>query len=122
MKSFFRVEHPAGYGLWRNADGTYNPVFPKLTVGKCRDVPMPDSPLYGKDGFRWFSTTESLETLLHWFDIKDIEELSKLGYVVSEYQFEDDSVFFKRLNEYESIIVREKASAHNTIPLEKFKE
>lgn len=83
---------------------------------------MPDSPLYGKDGFRWFSTTESLETLLHWFDIKDIEELSKLGYVVSEYQFEDDSVFFRRLNEYESIIVREKAKTHNTISLEKFKE
>ena len=123
MKSFFRVEHAENkHGPWRTIEGKVDPVFPKLTVGKCRALPMPDDDTYRKDGLRWVATTDKLETLLHWFDIKDIEELSELGYVVAEYLFEDDSAFFRRLSEFETVIVLEKATSYKVIPLDKLRK
>ena len=85
MKAY-RVEDPIQkHGLWRDFDGTVNPVFSKLTVGKCKDMPMEDSDFYRHDGKRWFSATDTMKKLKLWFNALDIVEMEKLGYGVFEF-------------------------------------
>ena len=43
----YRVEDQVKkHGLWRNFDGTWNPVFDQLSEGLSRSLPMEDSELY----------------------------------------------------------------------------
>ena len=47
----YRVEDQVEkHGLWRNFDGTWNPVFDQLSEGLSRSLPMEDSELYRDDG------------------------------------------------------------------------
>lgn len=83
----YRVEDPVGqHELWRGFDGSINPVFSKLTVGKCKDMPMDDSDFYRRNGKQWFSATDAPEKLKAWFDVIDIIEMEKLGYGVFEFE------------------------------------
>lgn len=83
----YRVEDPKGqHGLWRDFDGSINPVFSKLTVGKCKDMPMDDSDFYRRGGKQWFSATDTPDKLKAWFDILDVIEMERLGYGVFEFE------------------------------------
>lgn len=83
----YRIEDPIeGHGLWRDFDGSENPVFGKLTVGKCKDMPMEDSDFYRYDGKQWFSATDEPWKMRAWFDVVDVVELERLGYRLFEFE------------------------------------
>lgn len=103
MKAY-RIEDPiAGHGLWRDFDGSLNPVFGKLTVGKCRNMPMEDSDFYRDGGKQWFSATDEPWKMRAWFDVEDVLELEKLGYLL--YEFEIESC--RAVSEYEIVFTRD---------------
>ena len=80
----YRVENQEEqHGIWRDFDGTVNPVFKHLSQGKCKDMPMEDSDFYRADGLRWFSATDTPEKLKAWFSALDVIEMERLGYKVS---------------------------------------
>ena len=100
----YRVENPKGkHGLWRNFDGTPCDIFDKLTVGKCRNLPMDDNKFYREDGKQWFSATDAPEKLRVWFDVLDIIQMRELGYRV--YEFEVDEI--RTVSEYEVVFTRD---------------
>lgn len=108
----YRVENQIEkHGLWRNFDGTWNPVFDKLSEGLSRDLPMEDSDVYRQQGKAWFSAAPSKETLKHWFSMNDVLELSKLGYKV--YEFELDNT--KQISDFEIIFTRDNIITQNEI-------
>ena len=100
----YRVEDSVSqHGLWRNFDGTVNPVFSKLTVGKCKDMPMGDDDFYRMNGKQWFSATDEPSKLTAWFDVLDVVEMEKLGYRVYEFDVE----FYKTVSQYEVVFTRD---------------
>lgn len=103
MKAY-RVENPIlKHGIWRDFDGVINPIFSKLTVGKCKDMLMEDSDFYRFNGKAWFSATDEPEKLKAWFDVVDIIEMEKLGYRV--YVFDVDE--YRTVSPYEIVFTRE---------------
>lgn len=87
----YRVEDQVEkHGLWRNFDGTWNPVFDQLSEGLSRSLPMEDSELYREGGKQWFSLT-------------DVLELQKLGYKVYEFEL----VNTKEVSDFEIIFTRD---------------
>lgn len=87
----YRVEDQAEkHGLWRNFDGTWNPVFDQLSEGLSRSLPMEDSELYREGGKQWFSLT-------------DVLELQKLGYKIYEFQLVDT----KQISDFEIVFTRD---------------
>lgn len=100
----YRVEDQSEkHGLWRNFDGTWNPVFDQLSEGLSRNLPMEDSTLYREDEKQWFSATPSKETLKHWFSVNDVLELQKLGYKVYEFELANT----KEVSDFEIIFTRD---------------
>ena len=100
----YRVEDPVlKHGIWRKFDGTYNPVWSKLTFGKCRNMPMEDSDFYRTGGKQWFAATDTPDKLKAWFDAQDIAELKYLGYDI--YEFEVDAV--KTVSPFEVVFTRD---------------
>lgn len=100
----YRVEDQVKkHGLWRNFDGSWNPVFDQLSEGLSRSLPMEDSDLYRHDGKQWFSAAPTKETLKHWFSLNDVLELLALGYRVYEFELRD----VKSISEFEIIFTRE---------------
>lgn len=100
----YRVEDQVEkHGLWRNFDGTWNPVFDRLSEGLSRSLPMEDSELYREGGKQWFSAAPSKETLKHWFSVNDVLELQKLGYKVYEFEL----VNTKEVSDFEIIFTRD---------------
>ena len=86
MKAY-RIEDPINkHGLWRDFDGKINPIFSKLTVGKCKDMPMEDNDFYRFNDKQWFSATDKPEKLTAWFDVMDVIEMERLGYKVFEFE------------------------------------
>ena len=79
MKAYRVENQDKGNGIWRNFDGSINPVFKHLSQGKCKDMPMPDSDFYRHDGKKWFAATDTKEKLRAWFSELDIIEMQKLG-------------------------------------------
>lgn len=104
MFSVWRVEDPVGkHGLWRNFDGTRADTFDKLTVGKCRNVPMKDDDFYRQDGMQWFAACDSPDKLKEWFCTQDIVELRKMGQNV--YMFDVREI--REVSDYEVVFARE---------------
>ena len=103
MKAY-RIEDPKrGHGLWRDFDGTINPVFSKLTVGKCRNMPMEDNDFYRADGKQWFAATDEPWKMRAWFDVEDVIELEALGYHLFEFEIFD----CRNVSEYEIVFTRD---------------
>lgn len=108
----YRVEDPKeGHGLWRDFDGTHNPVFSKLTIGKCRNLPMDDSDFYRADNKCWFSSTDTPEKLREWFDALDVVQMQQLGYDVFEFEVNE----WREVNQYETVFTRESIISVNEI-------
>lgn len=104
MFSVWRVEDPVGkHGLWRNFDGTRADTFDRLTVGKCRNVPMEDNDFYRQDGMQWFAACDSPDKLKEWFCTQDIVELRKMGQNV--YMFDVREI--RKVSDYEVVFARE---------------
>ena len=83
----YRVEDPyRKHGIWRDFDGTVNPVFKYLSDGKCKDTPMENSDFYREGGKNWFSATDTPEKLKAWFSTQDIIEMEDMGYSVIEFE------------------------------------
>lgn len=100
----WRIEDPVGrHGLWRNFDGSPSNTFDKLTVGKCRDLPMEDSDFYRFNGKQWFSACDSPNKLKNWFCASDVSELNEIGQHV--YMFEVKTV--RKVSDYEVVFKRE---------------
>lgn len=100
----YRVENEKDQlGLWRDFDGTWNPKFDMLSDGKCRDLPMPHSEIYGFEGKRWFSSAPTKESFKVWFSKKDIEELTENGFSMAEFEVSN----WKVVSQYEYIFPRD---------------
>jgi len=100
----YRVEDQIEqHGLWRNFDGTWNPVFDQLSEGLSRSLPMEDNDLYRQDGKQWFAAAPTKETLKHWFSLNDVLELAELGYKIYEFKLENT----KQVSDFEIIFTRD---------------
>lgn len=100
----YRVENQAEkHGLWRKFDGSWNPVFDKLSEGLSRSLPMEDNELYRYNGKAWFSAAPTKETLKHWFSLNDVLELEKLGYKIYEFELKDT----REVSDFEIIFTRD---------------
>ena len=83
----YGVEDPyRKHGIWRDFDGTVNPVFKYLSDGKCKDMPMENSDFYREGGKNWFSATDTPEKLKAWFSTQDVIEMEDMGYSVIEFE------------------------------------
>ena len=110
----YRIEDQIkGHGIWRNFDGSWNPVFDKLTDGLSKNLPMEDNNLYRTDGRMWFAAAPSRETLKHWFSKKDAEELNRLGYMLYEFEIKDAV----RVSDFEIVFTRDNISAQREIAI-----
>lgn len=110
MKVLYRIDNfEQKRGIWRDWDGNWNPVFDEfLQDGVSKDLPMEDNKTY-QGG--WFAATESLETLIpHWVSFDDLRKLYKHGWVVQSYLCEEQ--YTKKLNDYETIFLKEKATPY----------
>lgn len=104
MATVYRVENQfEQHGLWRNFDGSPSDTFERLTYGKCRNMPMEDSPFYREGGKQWFAATDAPEKLLAWFDAQDIIELRQIGHRV--YAFDVSNI--RTVSEYEVVFTRD---------------
>jgi len=103
MKAYRVENQEKGHGIWRDFDGTINPVFSKLTQGKCKDMPMEDSDFYRQDGKQWFSATDTPEKLKAWFSALDVAEMERLGYKVYEFEISH----CRAVSEYEICFTRD---------------
>lgn len=103
-KTVYRVESEDGkLGLWRDADGTWNPKFHLLRDGKCKDMPMEDSEVYREGGKRWFASAPSRELLKEWFSLEDLCDLQKHGFGIYEFEVSQ----WKLVSEFECIFPRD---------------
>lgn len=100
----YRVENQKdGHGIWRNFDGTLNPVFSKLSDGFAKSLPMPDSDFYREGGKQWFSATDTPEKLTAWFSRQDVLEMLAMGYEVYEFEITG----YRTVSEYEIVFTRD---------------
>lgn len=100
----YRVENPYGkHGIWRDFDGTVNPVFKYLSDGKCKDMPMEDSDFYREGGKNWFSATDTPEKLKAWFSTLDVIEMEAMGYFVIEFEVTN----VREVSEFEVVFTRD---------------
>ena len=99
----YRVEDPyRKHGIWRDFDGTVNPVFKCLSDGKCKDMPMENSDFYREGGKNWFSATDTPEKLKAWFSTQDIIEMEDMGYSVIEFEVTN----VREVSEFEVVFTR----------------
>lgn len=103
MKAYRVEDQTKGHGIWRDFDGTVNPVFSKLTHGKCKDMPMDDSDFYRYNGKQWFSATDTPEKLKAWFSALDVMEMRDMGYSIFEFEI----ISCRVVSEYEICFTRD---------------
>lgn len=111
MKAY-RVENQAAeHGIWRNFDGSLNPVFSKLSDGLAKNIPMPDSDFYRYGGKQWFSATDTPEKLTAWFSKQDVLEMLAMGYEVLEFEITE----CRTVSEYEIVFTRDRIESQRVI-------
>jgi hypothetical protein len=77
----FRLENiESNHGMWYNKNGDFDPFITRLTEGKSADLPMGYNPRYRTEGLEWFSGTDNIEDMKHWFSERDALELFQNGY------------------------------------------
>ena len=110
-KWLYRLEYKDGTcGLWYNGEGKwcFEEGIGSVPGCKTKDLPMDHDERYKQDGRDWFSSCSRKEDLMHWYSLKDAEELIKKGFVFTRYlateyhEYENETVFIK-----ESSLVRE---------------
>lgn len=117
MKAYRVENQEKGNGIWRNFDGTLNPVFDKLSDGLAKSLPMDDNEYYRQGGKQWFSACDEKWKLQKWFSKQDVIEMREMGYEVwefeisncrkvSEYEiaFTRDSIISQRIIDYKEIL------------------
>lgn len=110
-KWLYRLEYKDGTcGLWYNGEGKwcFEQGIGSLVGCKTKDLPMDHDERYKQGGRDWFSSCSNKEDLLHWYSLKDAEELIKKEFVFTRYlateyhEYENETVFIK-----DSSLVRE---------------
>ena len=110
-KWLYRLEYKDGTcGLWYNGEGKwcFEEGIGSVESCKTKDLPMDHDERYKQNGRDWFSSCSNKEDLLHWYSLRDAEELIKKGFVFTRYlateyhEYENETVFIK-----ESALVRE---------------
>jgi hypothetical protein len=87
MKTFYRVANPkTQQGLWYDMEGQFTgQIHGKYDFCAASGLLMPfDSELSG-----FLSAADSIEHLLTWFPIQDIQRLQAEGFVVQAYESDD---------------------------------
>ena len=103
-KKLYRIDNlDTKMGIWRNFDGEFSPIFSQLTVGKCRNLPMEDNPIYRARGKRWFASAPTKYALTAWFCKQDILELMDMGFEIREYE----ATQYKTVSPLETIFTME---------------
>ena len=109
-KWLYRLEYKDGTcGLWYNGEGKwcFEEGIGSVEGCKTKDLPMDHDERYKQNGRDWFSSCSNKEDLLHWYSLRDAEELLKKGFVFTRYlateyhEYENETVFIK-----ESALVR----------------
>lgn len=81
----YRVGKRLGHdGLWYDSDGKQTGLIHKLTEGNAGKLPMGVHPIFRSDGYKWISTTDSIDMLKHWFSLKDMQELLQQDYQIMQ--------------------------------------
>lgn len=110
-KWLYRLEYKDGTcGLWYNGNGDwcFEEGIGSVEGCKTKNLPMDHDERYKQNGRDWFSSCSNKEDLLHWYSLKDAEELIKKGFVFTRYlateyhEYENETVFIK-----ETSLVRE---------------
>lgn len=111
MKAYRVENQEKGNGIWRNFDGTYNPVFDKLSDGLAKNLPMQDSDFYRYAGKQWFSACDDKDKLKNWFSKTDVIEMRKMGYEVYEFEITD----CRTVSEFEIVFTRDSIVSQRVI-------
>lgn len=110
-KWLYRLEYKDGTcGLWYNGKGKwcFEEGIGSLVGCNTKDLPMDHDERYKQGGRDWFSSCSRKKDLLHWYSLRDAEELIKKGFVFTRYlateyhEYENETVFIK-----DSSLVRE---------------
>lgn len=72
-------------GLWYDSKGNYVWTIGELKECKTKDLPMDWDERYHKDGKNWFSSCSNKGDLMHWYSIKNANDLLKKGFVFTRY-------------------------------------
>jgi hypothetical protein len=72
-------------GLWYDSNGNYCFGIGKLEECKTKDLPMDYDERYRADGRMWFSSCSKKEDLMHWYSLKDAQDLIAAGFVFKKY-------------------------------------
>jgi len=72
-------------GLWYDSKGNYVWTIGELKDCKTKDLPMDWDERYHKDGKSWFSSCSNKEDLMHWYSVKDANDLLEKGFVFTRY-------------------------------------
>lgn len=105
MKKLYRIENKKGkHGMWRNFDGTVNPLLDNMEEDlPIKALPMPEDEIYRAEGKEWFSSTDDIEKLKHWFQESDVDALLAAGFEILELIVTD----YKVLSEFEAVFTRD---------------
>ena len=103
MKAYRVENQEKGNGIWRNFDGTFNPVFDKLSDGLAKSLPMEDNDFYRYQGKQWFSACDESWKLTKWFSKQDVIEMRAMGYEVWEFEIAS----YRQVSPYEIVFTRE---------------
>ena len=89
-KWLYRLEsEDPNNGLWYNSNGDFVWGISAVEDCKTKDLPMDYDERYQKDGKDWYSSCSNKEDLLHWYSLKDAEELIANGFVFTRYLAQD---------------------------------
>ena len=72
-------------GLWYDSNSNYVWIIGELKECKTKDLPMDWDERYHKDGKNWFSSCSNKEDLMHWYSVKDANDLLEKGFVFTRY-------------------------------------
>lgn len=103
MKAYRVENQKTKHGIWRNFDGTINPIFNKLSDGLARNLQMEDNDFYRFNNKKCFSACDKKEKLTNWFSKQDVIEMIQMGYKVYEFEITD----CRPVNDFEIVFTRE---------------
>lgn len=86
IKWLYRLESiHSNNGLWYDSNSKFVWGIGKLPNCKTKDLPMDYDARYHRDGRNWYSSCSNKEDLLHWYSLKDAQDLLGEGFVFTRY-------------------------------------